>query len=176
MLDPFSRNAILAVPIACVICAIAFAPSGARSSDANGAASSRFTLPAESSRADVELPIARDPFIPAVVPARPVSGPVSGGANVSPVALPRTPIGTLPSNLSANSIPDIPGSENDPTTRVTAIVTGAHPYAMIETAGNHQIKGLGDRVGDKPIVAIAIDGVTLAGGTHIRMASPEAAR
>jgi hypothetical protein len=47
------------------------------------------------------------------------------------------------------------------------VVTGAHPYALIERAGIHSIEGLGDRIGNSTIRTIDIDGVRLSSGERL---------
>ncbi len=107
--------------------------------------------------------VRRDPFAEPTAPAV-----------LSATAPARTPPGEsiepLPSNLAHDTIPALPGAAPDPAgngPRVSAIVTGPHPYAMLDTGGVHEIKGLGDRVGGIPIVAIDLDGVRLRDGERL---------
>jgi len=48
--------------------------------------------------------------------------------------------------------------------RVTALVTGAHPYALLDDSGATRLVTLGDRIGGTTIAAISASGVRLADG------------
>jgi hypothetical protein len=87
---------------------------------------------------------------------------------VPEITIRRDPFGGEPSNTPAAGSTTPRG-----TPRVTAIVTGARPYAMFDFAGNHQIKGVGDRVNGTPISAIDIEGVTLQSGARLRVTAGE---
>ena len=82
----------------------------------------------------------------------------------------------LPGNLPDGMIPSLPQDAQQQAARVTAIVTGSHPYAMLDMAGDHEIKGIGDRVDGRPIVAIDFDGVTLQGGERLSVATGDGTR
>jgi len=48
--------------------------------------------------------------------------------------------------------------------RITALVTGAHPYALVDDGGTTRLVTLGDRIGDAIVAAISAAGVRLADG------------
>lgn len=173
MLDLFSRSAIVGMSLVCVIGAVALAPARARSSDSPRPASAAPFGVSDAPVPAADIPIVRDPFT-----GEPSSRSTVATAALPPAsapALPRGDVGPLPSNLANPAIPTVPADATPASTatatRVTAIVTGAHPYAMVETAGNHEIKGIGDRIAGTPIAAIAIDGITLVGGQRLDVAS-----
>jgi hypothetical protein len=154
VLDPFSRGAIVGLAVLCVAVTAAVAPIRARSSGAELAPPP--ALPSAGAQAVALVRVARDPFAqPATPPAQTIS--TSGVPEA---------IQPLPGNVSDDAIPALPGAPQPgaETSRVTAVVTGAHPYAMVEKAGVHEIKGIGDLVDAQPIIAIDIDGVRLKNG------------
>jgi hypothetical protein len=171
MFDFISRGAVVALSALSVAGAIKLAPGPAQSVGAEPA----LRPPAPAIHVAGErialVTVQRDPF---AEPAAPSPLPAALSASRTLVS---EKMDTLPSNLANDTIPAVPGSAADPVAsgpRVTAIVTGPHPYAMLETGGVHEIKGLGDRVGGVAIVAIAIDGVRLGDGR--RLAVDPAAR
>ncbi|MGD0473589.1 MAG: hypothetical protein ABSB70_10255 [Candidatus Velthaea sp.] len=118
-----------------------------------------------------------DPVAPVLVVRDPFAEPTPPAvlAATLPVRLPHRQFGPqlsetvepLPNNLASDTIPALPDSAPDPdpaAPRVSALVTGPHPYAMLDTGGIHEIKGLGDRVGGVTIVSIGLDGVRLRDG------------
>ena len=64
-------------------------------------------------------------------------------------------------------MPGTSPNSSDAAPRVSAIVTGAHPYAMLETGGMHLIKGVGDRIDGFAIISIEFDGVRLQNGQRL---------
>ena len=57
-----------------------------------------------------------------------------------------------------------------PAARVTAVVTGAHPFALVEDAGSTRLVTVGDRISGDTIAAITADGIRLARGTVLAVA------
>lgn len=175
MLDPFSRGAVVALTTLCFASLIALTPIRARSFVAENERQPAPPGPRAPLDTLAIVPVARDPF----------DEPVGHDAMVPATSVSRSPLrramGALPSNLRSDTIPGMPGSVSDSgapsepasagsaatMSRVTAIVTGAHPYAMIETNGDHEIKGIGDRVGGVAIVAIGLDGLRLQNGQRL---------
>jgi hypothetical protein len=49
--------------------------------------------------------------------------------------------------------------------RVTAVVTGTHPFALLEEGVTTRLATIGDRIDGAAIVAITAAGVRLADGT-----------
>jgi hypothetical protein len=180
MLDQFNRGAIVALTALCVAGAAELAPTAARGF-LDEAGPRGVPRPVVALAADTVgiVPLLRDPF------AEPRPRNVSLASAVTPTTVlaptitdapaPRGTIETLPSNLASDTIPTLPGAPADsagslgPGTgaRITAIVTGAHPFAMVENGGDHEIKGIGDRLGGSPIVAIDIDGIRLQNGGRL---------
>lgn len=159
MLDRFSRTAIVGFSALCIWGAFAFAPQRARGSVAVSVPIPGLIEPREAVAAPV--PVRRDPF------AEPAATYAPAVAN-SALGLPRSAgtVGPLPPNLSDDGVPAMPAPSNG-SVRITAVVTGAHPYALIDNGGVHAIKGLGDRIAGVPIDAIDLDGIRLHDGTHL---------
>jgi hypothetical protein len=167
MLDPFSRGAIVALLALCAAGAFVLAPVRVRSSiETAQQRALASVVTATPSGTDTIVAIQRDPF------AEPVTGQMTAVLARAP-GMPHGPIGALPSNLSSDTIPSMPGGEPIPAfeaPRITAIVTGAHPYVMLDTGGVHEIKGIGDRVHGIAIVSIDIDGIRLQSGERLTVA------
>jgi hypothetical protein len=180
MLDTASRTAIVGIAAFSLVGAFALVPARARGAvDLSSPQQVAFVAAPQFDPPPIAIEIERDPFEsgkPAAIPTPESGAPASTLASASSLA--NRDIGPLPSNLPASIIPAVPGDPGatSQSTRVTAIVTGAHPYAMLETAGDHVIKGIGDRVGGKPIVAIDIRGVSLAGGERLSVVAGDSAR
>jgi hypothetical protein len=159
-----SRAAIIAAALACFSGAFALAPLSARSA---GNSLSPFDAP---------VPSASPSFGPVSVisPRRdPFAGAPENELATTPgmQMIPRIPadIGGLPSNLTG-MIPLVPGAavagRNEPT-RISAVVTGANPYALVVENSATVIKGIGDKIDGMAIIGITMDGVMLEGG-HLR--------
>jgi hypothetical protein len=167
MLDTVSRATLVMSSALCLAGAFALAPSGARGSiDTLGMRPAAWNGRVFSAGPAFAM-LTRDPFdeptsglAPSV--AQPASALASGPQTSA--------IGPLPSNLATDTIPAIPDSGADTSlasARVTAIVTGAHPYALVELGGVHAIDGIGDRIAGQSISAIDIDGIRLHNGTRL---------
>ncbi len=116
----------------------------------------------------------RDPFagIPEALGASPVPNAAPGAGQ--PAAVPTLPplpslpalpdaigaIGVLPANAGAGL--GLPPSEP---LRVTAVITGAHPSAIVEDRNGTRLVTVGDAVGDDHVDAIDAAGVHAAHGT-----------
>jgi hypothetical protein len=118
-------------------------------------------------------PIPRFPAIPGTAlpgTGLPTSTLAGGGI---PAAL-----GPLPPNTGAlnGPLPSNPGAPNGTlplaaqTARVTAVVTGAHPFALVEDAGATRLVTVGDRIAGDAIAAITAGGVRLANGSVLAIA------
>ncbi len=168
MLDPYSRGVLCALSALCILGVVTLSPLRARSSDEHRDIAQTPSRVAPLSVASA-IDIVRDPFAdrPAVIVQRERPAEVRSLQFATQV---------LPANLSTTTIPALPQGAQRQTVRVTAVVTGSHPYAMLDTAGEHQIKGLGDRVDGRPIVKIDLDGVTLEGGERLSVGTGDAAR
>lgn len=168
-LTRYSRAAIVAAALACFSGAFALAPITARSAGNSPFAVNDRTLPEPLSvQAVAVIAPHRDPF---------ASAPDADAPPLQMTSLvPRIPatIGGLPSNLTG-MIPLIPGSPNlvsrAETTRVSAVVTGAHPYALVVENNETILKAIGDTIDGSRITGITMDGVRLEGGNLRRVTS-----
>jgi hypothetical protein len=72
----------------------------------------------------------------------------------------------LPPNAgAAGAPPPFTASASAPSpVRITAIVTGAHPFALVDDGGTTRLVTLGDRIGDDTVAAISAAGVRLTSG------------
>lgn len=180
MLDPFSRGTMLVLSALSIAGAIGLATQSARSSGEPHVPQFGLTAAFPAPRSARES-VLRDPF---AEPARTVAAVSAASPNVRAasndgaldgrsVALRADDdLTALPGNLPNETIPALPGAPSESgtqTARVTAVVTGPHPYAMLERAGVHIIKGLGDRFDGVAITAIDISGVVLANGQRLRV-------
>jgi hypothetical protein len=58
--------------------------------------------------------------------------------------------------------------------RATALITGAHPYALLDDAGTTRLVTLGDRIGGTTIAAIFASGIRLADGRTLPLVTDPA--
>jgi hypothetical protein len=96
----------------------------------------------------------RDPFVGA--PVSSAAQPVTDAPAFPRVAPP--PIPGAPTAAIGNA------AQGE---RVTAIVTGAHPYALVANGERTRVVTIGDRVAGVPIAAIGVQGVRLADGRSL---------
>jgi len=171
-LDRRSRAAIVIIALACFIGAFGFAPLSARSAaDTLAFPAPLGVHPQAIAQHLAIIPAQRDPFSGA--------SDADTQASPAPFAIPRIPatIGGLPSNLTG-MIPLIPGmpgaSAPGEATRISAVVTGEHPYALVSEGTQNVLKGIGDRIDGLRIMSITIDGVLLEGGQLRRVTSSTA--
>lgn len=110
----------------------------------------------------------RDPFSGGDPPA----APSGAAAPPSPVTVPVPPqppfpaaLRPLPPNAGAGdgAFPFATATHSMPT--VTAVITGPHPFALVDASGTTRVMTIGDAVDGAAIVAIGGDGVRLVGGT-----------
>ncbi|HEY4442416.1 MAG TPA: hypothetical protein VGN14_18295 [Candidatus Elarobacter sp.] len=116
----------------------------------------------DAAREELVVPV-RDPFD--LPESRPSSAPARAITALPPI--PAT-LGPLPPNAGAA------GTLPPPATaiRVAAVVTGAHPYALVDEGATTRLVAPGDVLGDAPIVAIDRAGVHLRGGALLPPALP----
>lgn len=122
-------------------------------------------VPRRSAPAVAERAVAprRDPFAGGVDPAPP---PVPRSA---PAFRPLPPLPRAVPLLAPTGGHAAPG----PAARVTAIVTGAHPSAIVETDGGSVLVTPGSRLRDEEVLEIDGDGVRLASGVLLPLRTPE---
>jgi hypothetical protein len=149
-----SRGALIAGALLAFAGAYATTPIVARSAAAPLAA---FPSLAPSS------PLAT-PFAP-VVPQRDPFAREPAPAAAAVPAIPRA-IGALPPN------PGAPALVPAPAVRVTAIVSGRRPYALVDESGAARIVSVGDALAGERIEAIGSDGIRLAHGTTLTISPP----
>jgi hypothetical protein len=116
----------------------------------------------------------RDPFAGARIAETTDSSPAPGIPRESAARMPSVPaaIGPLPPNAGAAGGP-FPIA---PAMRVTAVMTGAHPFALVDDGGTTRIVTTGDEIAGAVIAAIRIDGVHLASGAIVPLATPSSAQ
>jgi hypothetical protein len=118
----------------------------------------------------VIVPPRRDPFAGAAI------------AEVAGAATPREPSARMPSIPAAIApLPPNAGAATGPfptapSLRVTAVMTGAHPFALVDEGGTTRILTTGDELGGALIAAIRFDGVHLASGAIVPLATPASAQ
>jgi len=136
-------------------------------------------------------PVVADP-LPSVVPLSPRTAfadivprrdPFSGGdapaarrdaaPPPSPAAMPVLPplppfpaaLRALPPNAGAGDAAFPFATAAHTTATVTAVITGPHPFALVDASGTTRVLTIGDHIDGDAIVAIGGDGVHLFGGT-----------
>lgn len=129
--------------------------------------------PAASSTPQSALPNVlprRDPFAGGDASARPnVQSPT---ATPTLAVLPQIPaaLRALPPNAGAGD-DTFPFATSTPVAAtVTAVITGAHPFALVDKVGTTRVVTVGDHIGSDAVVAIGADGVRLASGTKLTIA------
>jgi hypothetical protein len=161
-----SRVALGAAALAAFSAAYVTTPIVARSQ--SGSLANHAPAPASAApeaRAVIVAP-RRDPFAGAPV----AEGGQSAATPREPASrMPSVPaaIGPLPPNAGAGT-GQIPLASP---LRVTAVMTGAHPFALVDEGGTTRILTTGDEFGGGIIAAIRVDGVHLASGTIVPLAT-----
>lgn len=134
--------------------------------------------PARHAESPTPIAAARMPFAAPPMPAIP-EGTIP--ATLAPLPPNRGALGTPLSNAGAApgslagvgpSAPSLamygalaaPAPQIGSSVRVTAVITGTHPYALIDDAQTARLVTLGDRIGEDTVAAITADGVRFAGG------------
>jgi hypothetical protein len=165
-LSPRSRAALGAVALVAFAGAFVATPLAARSSAVEPSAAGPTASPrAEPDDVAVVVP-RRDPFAGGVPALRAAAAPITSGALGAMPPIPAA-LGVLPANAGAGGI----ASPFASPARITAIVTGPHPFALVDEGGTTRVVGTGERIGADTIAAIGTDGVRLANGTMLRVAS-----
>lgn len=106
---------------------------------------------------------ARRDVVPAPLPLAMAAVPAASAA----AAVPPIPaaLRALPPNAGAGdaAFPFATGARTAAT--VTAVVTGPHPFALVDESGTTRVLTIGDLVDGDAIAAIGVEGVRLSGGT-----------
>jgi hypothetical protein len=189
-LDRHSRAAFALAAFAAFAGAYVTTPIAARSAVGTPPTIAPLPTPAsERSRFAVMLP-RRDPFAGAPDTAEGGAGR-SDDARLSMSPPPNVPndatwphgLGPLPPNAGAGAMQppfatttaqSLAAAAQPLSARVTALVTGAHPYALLDDAGTTRLVTLGDRVGGTTIAAISASGVRLANGRTLPLVTDPA--
>jgi hypothetical protein len=143
-----------AAALLCYAAAIALAPAGARSQ-----------LDAHPSVADVAepriepAPLAVRPERDAFAPRATIDDDPQPVLPTSPPQLPRLPAPRVVPALAPTAV----------ASRVTAIVTGTHPTAIVDSAEGSRLVSLGDALDGSTVLAIANDTVLLANGKRLTL-------
>jgi hypothetical protein len=172
-LDAVSRTALAAAAFAAFGAAFVTTPMTARG-DAEAIADpapSVTTLPRPATLADVQP--RRDPFAGGDAPAA-----RSGAAPQTQLAVPAIPplaripaaLRPLQPNAGAADAPFPFATAPRTTAAVNAVITGPHPFALVDDGGTTRVLTIGDRIAGEPIVAIDANGVRLSGGTTLAVA------
>ena len=167
-LGPRSRAALGEHALTAFDGAFVATPLAARSSaiEHPAAASAAAPLP-DPAAVSVVVP-RRDPFAGGVAEPRAAATPQVSAVLAAVPPIPAT-LGVLPPNAGAGGTMLPPASA----ARVTAIVTGPHPFALVDEGGATRVVGTGERIAGETIAAIGLDGVRLANGTMLHVAPPE---
>jgi hypothetical protein len=154
VLGPRSRVVLAGAAFASFAASFVATPLVARSAGDLAAPSMPSATPAAVIATRAALVPRRDPF--AVDPQQNAPAPPA-------VALPAIPasLGPLPPNAGA---PPPPFALSAQPARVTAVVTGVHPFALVDDGGASRIVTLHDRIAGESIVAITPLGVQLERG------------
>lgn len=164
-LDPSSRAVLVALALTSFAGAFATTPIVARGEGGVLQAPPPVSpIPPRAPSFATVLP-RRDPFAEA---PRDAPNPVPAPAAQNAPAMPSIPaaIGPLPPNAGAAGTPLPPAAS----ARVTAVVTGTHPFALVEEGGTTRIVTIGDALGSGRVDAIGADGVHLDGGATLAVA------
>jgi hypothetical protein len=112
----------------------------------------------------------RDPFAGGDTPVRAgvaVAQPQAAVPTIPP--LPQIPatLRALPPNAGAGDGTFPFAAATRIAATVTAVITGPHPFALVDEAGTTRMLTIGERIDGEPIAAIDANGVHLAGGTTL---------
>ena len=164
-LGPRSRAALGAVAFGAFAGAFVATPLTAHSSAVDRSGGAPPASPVAEPAAVAVIVPRRDPFAGGAPAERPATAPVASGTLGAVPPIPAA-LSVLPPNAGAsgNALPFASAA------RVTAIVTGPHPFALVDEGGTTRVVGPGERIGAETIAAIGADGVRLANGTTLRVA------
>lgn len=116
---------------------------------------------------------ARASAIPISAPPFPASSSTAANAAIPAGLAPLPPnagaTGT-PLSIAHAGAPAASAAQPSETVRVTAIVTGAHPYALVDDGPTARLVTVGDRIGDDTVAAISAGGIRLAHGATVPLA------
>ncbi len=164
-----SSSRLIAVgAVACFIGAIALTPSEVRSRLSPERSVATATPPSLAPEPAIVMP-GGDPFAARVIEADPTQMPqprASGLASLPVFSLAH--IGPLPANAGAGMMtlgPSLGGL------RVSAVIIGVHPTALIVDGTVSRLVAAGDRIGDARVITIDTSGVDLSDGRRLALPS-----
>ena len=164
----FSSRLIAAGAVACFIGAIALTPSEVRSRLSPKLDVAAATPSAFAPEPAIVMP-GGDPFAARIIEADPT--PMAAPHAPNPGSLPAfslAHIGPLPANAGAGMMtlgPSFTGL------RVSAVVIGVHPTAIIVDGTVSRLVTVGDRVGDARVTTIDASGIDLSDGRRLALPS-----
>jgi hypothetical protein len=112
------------------------------------------------------MPLVQLPQIPPVGPL-PQVPPLPQMPQMPPLVRTPATLGALPPNTGAANVQFPLAAES---ARVTAVATGAHPFALVDEAGTTRLVTVGDRLASDTVAAITAGGVRLARGKLLTVA------
>ncbi|HTD36019.1 MAG TPA: hypothetical protein VK669_00790 [Candidatus Limnocylindrales bacterium] len=186
MLAGSSRAVLAVAAFTSFAGAFVTAPIAARGAGDTPAAVVPLATPAAAPRALIVVVPRRDPFAGAppadarrgsavATPAMSSAAPERSGDMPERIMPLPSSLGPLPPNAGAGeaarpfAIP-APAPAQRPPARVTAVITGTHPFALIDEGGTTRLVTLGDRIGEDAVAAISGTGVRLANGRTLPLA------
>lgn len=167
-LDTASRTLLAAAAFAAFAGAFVTTPIVAHGAGSVVADALPSVTPLSARTAFADVMPRRDPFSGGDAP----TAPGDTAAPSSPVTMPVLPqppfpaaLRPLPPNAGAGdgAFPFATAPRTMPT--VTAVITGPHPFALVDASGTTRMMTIGDDIDGEAIVAIGVDGVHLFGGT-----------
>lgn len=173
-LDAASRAALAAIAFAAFGAAFVTTPIVARGDAGVITVPTPTVIALPTSTAVADVVPRRDPFAGGDKPAARSNAPPPQMRTALPPSptLPQIPaaLRALPPNAGAGdtAFPFATGARTGAV--VTAVITGPHPFALVDEAGATRVLTIGDRIDGDLIVAIGADGVRLSGGTMLAVA------
>ena len=171
-LDRSSRALFATSAFAAFTGAFVTAPFVARgAADEQVAPSARATPAATAGAPALVLP-RRDPFAGDPPAAHPRKSPTAPTGAIPSIPEIPAAIRPLPANAGASgsALPFTPSSSTFITStarHITAVVTGAHPFALLEEGETTRVVTVGDRIDGTAIIAITSTGMRLSDGTTL---------
>ena len=171
-LDRTSRTLLATSAFAAFTGAFVSAPFVARGAADDHVVRTAPATPAATAGAFALVLPRRDPFAgdpPATHPSSPPMAPIEAMPPISDIPAAIRP---LPANAGASgfALPFTPPSSTSITSsppRITAVVTGAHPFALVDEGETTRVVTVGDRIQGVTIVGITIGGIRLSDGTRL---------
>ncbi|HEY0381349.1 MAG TPA: hypothetical protein VGC72_04055 [Candidatus Elarobacter sp.] len=170
-LDAVSRSLFACAAFVAFGAAFVTTPIVARGEPGTIAQSSQPLASAPGPTALADVIPRRDPFAAGDTPVARANATPAQTSITSPTiaTLPEVPaaLRALPPNAGAGAeaFPFASGARTAAT--VTAVVTGPHPFALVDEAGATRVLTVGDRIDGEAIAAIGTGGVRLSNGTML---------